>query len=91
MRRAKADSAKADAQLEYCKQIEGLQAIKHTAGKKLVEVKQAGDDAWEDLKACIYSTWDSFRSSVKSAVSRFRQYRGPPEVQCSATRYQETN
>jgi chromosome segregation ATPase len=69
--KAKADSAKADAQLEYYKQIEDLRSMKDAASKKLDELKEAGDDAWEDLKAGIDSAWDSLSSSVKSAVSRF--------------------
>jgi len=69
--KAKADSAEADAQLEYYKQIEELRSMQDAAGKKLDELKEAGDDAWEDLKAGIDSAWDSLSSSVKSAVSRF--------------------
>ena len=69
--KAKADSAEADAQLEYYKQIEELRSMQAAAGKKLGELKESGDDAWEDLKAGMDSAWDSFSSSIKSAVSRF--------------------
>ncbi len=69
--KAKADSAEADAQLEYYKQIEELRSMQDEAGRKLEELKGASDDAWEDLKAGMDSTWDSLSSAVKSAASRF--------------------
>jgi hypothetical protein len=46
--------------------------MKETAGKKLSELQAAGDDAWEDLKAGIESSWASLRNAVKSATSRFK-------------------
>ena len=69
--KAKADSAEADAQLEYYKQIEELRSMQEAANDKLDELKEAGDEAWEDLKAGMDSAWDSLRSSIKSATSRF--------------------
>lgn len=69
--KAKADSAEADAKLEYYKQIEELQSMQDAASKKLDELKEASDDAWEDLKAGIDSAWDSLSRSIKAAVSRF--------------------
>lgn len=69
--KAKVDSAGADAKLEYYKQIEELRSMKDEAGKKLDELKEAGEGAWEDLKAGMDSAWDSLSSSIKSATSRF--------------------
>ncbi len=69
--KAKADSAEADAQLEYYKEIEELRTMQETASKKLDELRDASDDAWEDLKAGIDSAWDSLSRSIKSAASRF--------------------
>lgn len=70
--KAKADSAEADAQLEYYKRIEELRSMQETAANKLTGLKDAGDDAWEDLKAGIESAWDSLGNALKSAASRFR-------------------
>ena len=70
--KAKADGAEADAQLEYYKKIEGLRSMQETATNKLTELKDAGDDAWEDLKAGIDSAWDSLGNALKSAASRFK-------------------
>lgn len=70
--KAKADSAEADVQLEYYKQIEELRSMQETAVDKLIELKDASDDAWEDLKAGIESAWDSLGNVLKSAASRFK-------------------
>lgn len=72
MLKAKADSAEADVQLEYYKQIEELRSMQETASEKLVELKDASDDAWEDLRAGLDSAWHSLSLSVKSAASRFK-------------------
>ena len=70
--KAKADGAEADAQLEYYKKIEELRSMQETSANKLTELKDAGDDAWEDLKAGIDSAWDSLGNALKSAASRFK-------------------
>ena len=70
--KAKADNAEADAQLEYYKRIEELRTMQESATNKLAELRDAGDDAWEDLKAGIESAWDSLGSALKSASSRFK-------------------
>lgn len=70
--KARADAAEADAQLKYYKEIEELRTMQDDARGKLAELKEAGDDAWEDLKAGIDSAWVSLSSAVKSATSRFK-------------------
>ena len=40
--------------------------------QKLDELKAAGDDAWEDLKAGMDSAKDSLGKAVDKAISRFR-------------------
>ncbi|MBE0487393.1 MAG: coiled coil domain-containing protein, partial [Marinobacter sp.] len=60
------------AQQEYYKQIEELKSMREDARKKLDELSEAGDDAWEDLKAGVDSAWDSVSSSIKHAVARFK-------------------
>ena len=46
--------------------------MQESATNKLAELKDAGDEAWEDLKAGIESAWDSLGSALKSAYSRFK-------------------
>jgi len=68
---AKADKAKADVQINYFKQLEGLRSGREEAGRKLAELREAGDDAWEDFKAGLESAWASLGHAVRSASSRF--------------------
>ena len=70
--KAKADGLEADAQLEYYKQIEELRSMQESVHNKLTELRGAGDDAWEDLKAGIESAWDSLGNALKLAASRFK-------------------
>lgn len=70
--KAKADSAEADLQLEYYKKIEELRSMQETAADKLIELKDAGDDTWEDIKAGVESTWDSLGNALNSFASRFK-------------------
>lgn len=69
--KAKADKAEADSQLEYYKKIEELRSMQEEANNKLIELKDASDDAWEDLKAGMENAWDSLENALKSAKSRF--------------------
>jgi predicted nucleic acid-binding Zn-ribbon protein len=69
--KAKADKAEAESRLEYQKEIEILKERRKDAEEKLTEVSQAGEGAWEDLKAGIQSAWDSMEEAIKSARSRF--------------------
>lgn len=70
--KARADDAEADAQLEYYKQIEELRSMQEAASNKLAELKDAGDDAWEDLKAGVDSARDSLGNALNSASARFK-------------------
>ena len=70
--KAKADKSDAQARLEYYKKIEELRTKQEAAQKKLTELKAAGEDAWEDLKAGIDLAWGSLGEAVKSARSRFK-------------------
>ncbi len=70
--KAKADNAESDVQLEYYKQIEELRSKQEDATNKLAELREASDDAWEDLKAGIESAWDSLSMAVKNARERFK-------------------
>lgn len=70
--KAKADKAKANARVEYSKQVEELKIKKQAASVKLAELRKASDGAWEDLKTGLESAWDSLEKAVKSAASRFK-------------------
>ena len=65
--KAKADKADADAKIEYNKQIEDLRSKQEAAQvkEKLGEFKDAGENAWEDLKAGTELARDSLGEAVK--------------------------
>ena len=66
---AKADKAKAEVKVEYYKMIETLQ---DTARIKLDELRNAGDDAWEDIRTGADKVWSDARTAFDSAVARFK-------------------
>jgi multidrug resistance efflux pump len=70
--KAKADVAKADAQLEYHKRVEELRAMHGKASKKLDELKAASDGAWDDLKTGADASWDALSNAIKSALAHFK-------------------
>ena len=70
--KAKADKAKADAKIEYYKNIEALEHKQEVAGTKLHELKAAGDEAWESLKTGAEKAWDEVKAAYHNAASKFK-------------------
>jgi len=70
--KAKAQKAEADAQIEFYKRIEDLKEKRETAKAKLAELKDAGEEAWQDLKTGIDTTWKKLGDAVKAAVDYFK-------------------
>jgi predicted nucleic acid-binding Zn-ribbon protein len=60
---AKAGEAKADAKIEYEKQLRELRAQRDEAKEKLDEIAKASDSAWDDMKAGFESAWDKISSA----------------------------
>jgi phage tail tape-measure protein len=52
-------------------QVEMLQEKHRQAREKLGELRDAGDDAWEDMKEGISTAWNAVGKAVKSAAQRF--------------------
>lgn len=69
--KAKADAANADAKIAYYEEIDALRKEQLEAQERLHELQNAGETAWEDLKAGVESAWDSLEHAVKKAASRF--------------------
>lgn len=70
--KAKADKAKADAKIEYYKNIEALEHKQEEAETRLHALKAAGDEAWEDLKTGAEKAWDEVKAAYHSAASKFK-------------------
>ncbi len=70
--KAKAAGAEADAQLQYEKEIDNLQKRQAKAREKLKELRNAGDDAWEDMKAGMENAWSELQDAMGRATTRFK-------------------
>jgi hypothetical protein len=71
--KAKAKKAEAGVGVEYYETIDNIKAKQVVAKNKLAEMREAGDDAWEDLKEGLEGAWNSLGDAVKSATSRFKE------------------
>ena len=69
---AKAGEISADARKEYNEQIKTLKAKQDLAHKKIAELQQTGEHAWQDLKSGIESVWIAIGEAVKTAKDRFK-------------------
>ncbi len=70
--KAKADSAGADAQLEYNQQIKEIRDRQDTVKQKLNELEESSEGAWEEVKTGMDEAMDALDKSLKSAASRFK-------------------
>lgn len=70
--RARAERASADIQIEYYEQIDTLRTKQEAAQSKLQELKRAGGNAWQDLKAGVEAAWKELRNTMDNAVSKFK-------------------
>ena len=62
----KADQEETNLQLEYYTLIDEIKLEMETAHKKLEKLKQSGDDAWEEFKTEVETTWDTLEELIRS-------------------------
>jgi predicted nuclease with TOPRIM domain len=62
----------ADAQTHIQEQIDKVKAKRQTAEEKLDDVRQAGGDAWQDLKSGLELATEAVGDALRSARSRFQ-------------------
>ncbi len=70
--KAKAENAKADAKIDYYKSIEALEHKHDEARTKLQELKTAGDEAWEAVKAGAEKAWAEVKTAYHDVTSKFK-------------------
>lgn len=68
---AKSRQAEADAKKVYQKQIESIKEKRRETRVNLDEMRQAGEGAWQDLKAGVENAAASLGEAIRSAQSRF--------------------
>ncbi|MGD9098220.1 MAG: hypothetical protein PVF97_09045 [Desulfobacterales bacterium] len=69
---AQARQKEADAQTSLQEQIDQVKAKRRAAEEKLDDVRQAGGDAWEDLKSGVELAAEAVGDALRSARSRFQ-------------------
>ena len=58
---------------KYKASIDKINKRKAEAEKHLIELRESGEDSWEDLKKGFENSWKELRSSIERAKSRFNK------------------
>lgn len=69
----KAEHARADVRDEYREQIAQLRTRQAQARDRLASLRDAGEGAWEDLKAGMEMAKEAIGAAIESAKSRFNK------------------
>jgi ABC-type phosphate transport system auxiliary subunit len=70
--KAKAIAAKAESKAEILKQIEELRLKKKTAQGKLIQLRKAGDEAWDTMKSGLERSLSEFKGAFSKSVAKFK-------------------
>jgi chromosome segregation ATPase len=70
--KAKAEQSEGDAQIAYYKELEDLRTQQEKARDKLDDLRDAGENAWEDMKAGLDKSWDDLGDAMNKALARFK-------------------
>ena len=70
--KAKADEAEAGAKIEYQKQLSEMRTQRDEADSRLTELRNASDEAWEDVKFGFDKAWDDISNAFTNATSRYK-------------------
>jgi uncharacterized coiled-coil DUF342 family protein len=73
--KAKVDKTNAEANMKYYKQIKIFRSKQEMLMRRLHELKESRDEAWEELKAGVYIAWDDLKYALNRAISRFKKRR----------------
>jgi archaellum component FlaC len=69
--KARAEKAGADAEIKYKQQLEELRDRREAVEEQLTALREAGLDAWTDLKSGVESALDDLGDAVEDATTRF--------------------
>lgn len=69
--KAKAHKAQADTKLSILNRVEGLDSERAEVNRRLEEMKEAGQEAWQDLKEGVESSVTELQKAVDQAVDQF--------------------
>lgn len=68
--KAKAKGASADAELEARRALDEVESKYEAAKRRLGELLDAGEDAWEDVSQGFESAWDEVSGAAKRLFAR---------------------
>ena len=71
--KAKAEKAKVEAKIKYYGEIEDLRTKQKLTKQKLQDLRESGDDAWEELRAGVDKALDDLKDALNRAASRFKK------------------
>ena len=71
--RGKADKLGTDSREKYQEQVRELRAKQELARQKVQEMKKAGGEAWEDLRAGAESAMNDLKKTVDKTVSKWKK------------------
>jgi len=69
---ARGRDAQADMRIKIDEELGTLKQRREEAKAHLENLRNAGDEAWEDMKDGVELAWSSLGEAVKSAVARFK-------------------
>ena len=69
--KAKVEKANTEQKIKYYEEIESLYTKQEQVHEKLDELRNAGEDAWEDVKSGVETAWKDLRLSVERAAQKF--------------------
>ncbi|MBD3413831.1 MAG: hypothetical protein GF421_05295 [Candidatus Aminicenantes bacterium] len=70
---ARANRLKAESKIEMMNKIKQMKEQKKRISSRLIQIKEKGEEAWEDLKKGLSDSVDELSSALKSAASRFKK------------------
>ena len=71
--KARVTSAKADAELDLNKLIDGLDHQLKAASTKLTELSNASEGAWDSAKKSAESSWESLKVAIHEAMEKIKE------------------
>lgn len=69
--KARMKKKQADSEIDYSKYINELKEKQQKARTKLEQLEDAGEDAWEDIKAGLEKATDELKQSYQKARAKF--------------------
>lgn len=71
--RAELKQIEADTEVEYQRRLDELDQQRNGLREKLSELRDSGEDTWENLQDGINHAWDDLKRSVDDVTARFRK------------------